>query len=229
MTPVKILRPSNSPIRLTKAEYGFEFLIREHLSDHSWKDNYYLIGNLHKRLIYAMFVLLGVDDQGHVPPGAEMAAAVVKKAVIVNVRATAHDRLRDHPCYPRHGRQRGSEEEEDHDHVPPDAEMTAAGVKKVVIVNVRGTAHDHLHDHPCHPLHGRQRGSEEEEDHGHLRPDAEMIAAVVKKAVIAKVRATAHDHLRDHPCHPLHGQQRWSKEEEDHGHVPPGAEIEQLE
>ena len=34
------------------------------------------------------------------PPGAEMAAAVVNKAVIVNVRATAHDHLRDHPCHP---------------------------------------------------------------------------------------------------------------------------------
>ena len=43
-----------------------------------------------------------------------MAAAVVNKAVIVNVRATAHDHLRDHPCHPPHGRQRGSEEEEDH-------------------------------------------------------------------------------------------------------------------
>ena len=47
-----------------------------------------------------------------------MAAAVVNKAVIVNVRAIAHDHVRDHPCHPHHGRQRGSEEEEDHGHVP---------------------------------------------------------------------------------------------------------------
>ena len=56
MSPVKILRPSNSPIRLTKAEYGFDFLIPEHLSDHSWKANYYIVGLLRKRLIYAIFV-----------------------------------------------------------------------------------------------------------------------------------------------------------------------------
>ena len=87
-----------------------------------------------------------------------MVAAVVKKAVTVNVRATAHDHLRDHPCYPLHGRLRGSEEEEDHGHVPPDAEMAAAVVDKAVIVNVRATAHDHLRNHPCHPPHGRQRG-----------------------------------------------------------------------
>ncbi|CAH3160920.1 unnamed protein product [Porites lobata] len=40
-----------------------------------------------------------VEDHGHVPPGAQMAAAVINKAVIVNVRATAHDHLRDHPCH----------------------------------------------------------------------------------------------------------------------------------
>ena len=52
------------------------------------------------------------EDHGHVPQGAEMAAAVAKKAVIVNVRATAHDHLRDHPCHPPHGRLR--EQEGDH-------------------------------------------------------------------------------------------------------------------
>ena len=56
MSPVKILRPSNNPIWLTETEYSFDFLIPEHLSDHSWKANYYLVGLLHKRLIYAMFV-----------------------------------------------------------------------------------------------------------------------------------------------------------------------------
>ena len=78
--------------------------------------------------------------------------------------------------------------------------MAAAVIKKAVIVNVRTTAHDHLRDHPCHPPHGRQRGSEEEEDHGHVPQGAEMAAAVVNRAVIVNVRATAHDHLRDHPC-----------------------------
>ena len=68
---------------------------------------------------------------------------------------------------------------------------------------MRTTAHDHLRDHPCHPPHARQRGSEEEEDHGHVPPDAEMAAAVVNKAVIVNVRATAHDHLRDHLATPL--------------------------
>ena len=38
-----------------------------------------------------------------------MAAAVVNKAVIVNVRATTQDHVRYHPCHPPHGRQRGSE------------------------------------------------------------------------------------------------------------------------
>ena len=150
---------------------------------------------------------------------------MVNKAVTVNVRTTANDHLRNDPCQTPHGRQRGSEEEEDHGHVPPGAEMAAAVVKKAVIVNVRATAHDHLRDHPCHPPHGRQRGSEEEEDHGHVPPGAEMAAAVVKKAVIVNVRATAHDHLRDHPCHPPHGRQRGSEEEEDHGHVPQGVEM----
>ena len=56
MSRVKILRPSNSPIRLTETEYSCDFLIPEHLSDPSWKANYYLVGLLHKRLIYAMFV-----------------------------------------------------------------------------------------------------------------------------------------------------------------------------
>ena len=144
-----------------------------------------------------------------------MAAAVINKAVIVNVRTTSHDHLRDHPCHPPHGRQRGSEEEEDHGHVPPGAEMAAAVVNKAVIVNVRATAHDHLRDHPCHPPHGRQRGSEEEEDHGHVPQGAEMAAAVVNKAVIVNVRATAHDHLRDHRCHPPHGRLR--EQEGDHG------------
>ena len=166
-----------------------------------------------------------VEDHGHVPPGAQMAAAVVNKAVIVNVRTTAHDHLRDHPCHPPHGRQRGSEEEEDHGHVPPGAQMAAAVVNKAVIVKVRATAHDHLRDHSCHPPHGRKRGSEEEEDHGHVPPGAQMAAAVVNKAVIVKVRATAHDHLRDHSCHPPHGRKRGSEEEEDHGHVPRGAEM----
>ena len=165
------------------------------------------------------------EDHGHVPPGAEKAAAVVKKAVIVNVRATAHDYLRDHSCHPPHGRKRGSEEEEDHGHVPRGAEMAAAVVNKAFIVNARATAHDHLRDHSCQPPHGRKRGSEEEEDHGHVPQGAEMVAAVVNKAVIVNVRATAHDHLRDHPCHPPHGQQRGSEEEEDHGHVPQGAEM----
>ena len=90
---------------------------------------------------------------------------MVNKAIIVNVRATAHDNLRDHPCHPSHCRQRGSEQEEDHGHVPPGAEMAAAVVNKAEIVNVRATAHDHLRHHPCHPPHGGQRGSEEEEDH----------------------------------------------------------------
>ena len=152
-------------------------------------------------------------------------AAVGYKAVIVNVRATAHDHLRDHPCHPPHARQRGSEEEEDHGHVPPNAEMAAAVVDKAVIVNVRATAHNHLRDHPCHPPHARQMGSKEEEDHGHVPPGAEMAAAVVKKAVIVNVRTTTHDHLRDHPCHPPHARQMGSKEQEDHGHVPPGAEM----
>ena len=31
-------------------------------------------------------------------------------------------------------------------------------VNKVVIVNVRATAQDHVRDHPCHPPHGRQTG-----------------------------------------------------------------------
>ena len=106
---------------------------------------------------------------------------MVNKAVIVNVRATAHDYLSDHPCHPPHGRQRGSEEEEDHCHVPPDAEMAATVVNKAVIVNVRATAHDHLPDHPCH-----------------VPPATEMAAAVVNKAVIVNVRATAHDHFRGH-------------------------------
>ena len=150
---------------------------------------------------------------------------VVNKAVIVNVRATAQDHVRDHPCHPPHGRQRGSKEVEDHGHVPPGAEMAAAVVNKAVIVNVRTTAHDHLGDHPCHPPHGRQRGSEEEEDHGHVPQGAEMTAAVVNKAVIVNVRVTTHDHLRDHPCRPPRGRQRDSEEEEDHGHVPRGAEI----
>ena len=145
-----------------------------------------------------------------------MAAAVVNKAVIVNVRATAQDHVRYRPCHPPHGRQRASEEEEDHGHVPPGAELTAAVVNKAVIVNMRATAHDHLRDHPCHPSHGQQRESEEEEDHGHFPPGAEMAAAVVNKAVIVNVRATAHDHLRDHPCHPPHGRQRGSEEEENH-------------
>ena len=56
ITPVKILRPSNSPIRLTKVEYDFDFLIPEHLSDHSWKANYCIVGLLHKRLIYEKFI-----------------------------------------------------------------------------------------------------------------------------------------------------------------------------
>ena len=150
---------------------------------------------------------------------------MVNKAVTVNVRTTANDHLRNDPCQTPHGRQRGSKEEEDHGHVPPYAEMAAAVVNKAVIVNVRATAHDHLRDHPCHPPHGRQRGSEEEEDHGHVPQGAEMAAAVVNKAVIVNVRATAHDHLRDHPCHPPHGRQRGSEEEEDHGHVPQGVEM----
>ena len=110
-----------------------------------------------------------------------MAAAVVNKAVVVNVRATAHDHFRNHPCHPPHGGQRESEEEEDHGRVPQGAEMAAAVVNKAVIVNVRATAHDHLRDHPCHPPHGRQRGSEEEEDHGHVPLGAEMAAAVSTK------------------------------------------------
>ena len=114
---------------------------------------------------------------------------VVNKVVIVNVRATAQNHVRDHPCHPPHGRQRGSKEVEDHGHVPPGAQMAAAVVNKAVIVNVRTTAHDHLRDHPCHPPHGRQRGSEEEEDHDHVPPGAQMAAAVVNKAVIVKVRA----------------------------------------
>ena len=69
-------------------------------------------------------------------------------------------------------------------------------MNKAVIVNVRATAYDNLRDHPCHPPHCRQRGSEQEEDHGHVPPGAEMAAAVVNKAVIVNVRATAHDHLR---------------------------------
>ena len=76
---------------------------------------------------------------------------------------------------------------------------SAAVVYKAVIVNVRATAYDHLRDHLCHPPQCRQRGTEEEEDHGHVPPDAKMAAAVVNKAVIVNVRATAHDHLRDHP------------------------------
>ena len=44
---------------------------------------------------------------------------------------------------------------------------------------------------------------------------------VVNKVLIVNVRATAQDHVRDHPCHPPHGRQRGSKEVEDHGHVPP--------
>ena len=108
---------------------------------------------------------------------------------------------------PPHGRERGSEEEEDHGHVPPGAQMAAAVVNKAVIVNVRATDHDHLCDHSCHPPHVRQRGSEEEEDHGHVPQGAEMAAAVVNKAVIVNVRATAHDH----PCHPPHCRQRGPK------------------
>ena len=165
------------------------------------------------------------EDHGHVPPGVEMAAAVMNKAVIVNVRATAHDHLHDHPCHLHYGRQRGSEQEADHGHVPPGAGMAAAVVNKAVIVNVRATADDHLRDHPCHPTQGRQRGFEQEEDHGHIPPDAEMAAAAVKKAVIVNVRATAHDHLRDHPCHRPRGQQNGFEQEEDHGHVPPDAEM----
>ena len=80
-----------------------------------------------------------------------MAAAVVNKAVIVNVRTTAHDHLRNDPCQAPHGQQRGSEEEEDHGHVPQGAEMAAVVVNKAVIVNVRATTHDHLLDHPCQP------------------------------------------------------------------------------
>ena len=146
-----------------------------------------------------------------------MTAAVVNKAVIVNVRATAHEYVGDHPCHSPYGRQKGSEEEEDHSHVPPGAEMAAVVVNKAVIVNVRATAHDHVRDHPCHPPHGRQKVSEEEEDHGHVPPGAEMAAVVVNKAVIVYVRATAHDHLRDHSCHPPHGRQRGTEQEEDHG------------
>ena len=150
---------------------------------------------------------------------------MVNKAVTVNVRATANDHLRDHPCHPPHGRQRKSKEEQDHGHVPPGVEMAAAVVNKAVIVNVKTTAYDHLRNDPCQTPHGRQRGSEEEEDHGHVPQGAEMVAAVVNKAVIANVGATAHDHLRDHPCHPPHGRQRGSEQEEDHGHVPQGAEM----
>ena len=145
-----------------------------------------------------------MEDHGHVPLGAEMPAAVVNKAVIVNVRATAHD----HPRHPSHGRQRGSEEMEYHGHVPPGAEMAAAVVNKVVIVNVRATAHDHVCDHPRHPSHRRQTESEEMEDHGHVPTGAEMATAVVNKAVMVNVRATAHNHLCDHPCHLPHGRQR---------------------
>ena len=105
----------------------------------------------------------------------------MNKAVIVNMRATAPDYLSDHPCHRPHGRQRGSEEEEDHGHVPSDAEMAAAVVNKAIIVNVRATAHDHLRDHPCH-----------------VPPDTEMATAVVNKAVIVNARATAHDHFRGH-------------------------------
>ena len=109
---------------------------------------------------------------------------MVNKAITVNVRATANDHLRDHPCHPPHGRQRKSEEEEDHGHVSPGVEIAAAVVNKAVIVNERTTAHDHLRDHSCHPPHGRQRGSEEEEDHGHLPQGAEMAAAVVNKSLL---------------------------------------------
>ena len=130
-----------------------------------------------------------------------MTAAVVNKALIINVRATTHDHLHDHPCQPPHGRQWGSEGKEDDGHVPIGAEMAAAVVNKPVIINVRATTHKHFRDHPCHPPHGPQRESEEEEDHGHVPPGAEMAAAVVNKAVIVNVRATAYDHLRDHPCH----------------------------
>ena len=185
-----------------------------------------------------------MEDHGYVPLGAEMAAAVVNKALIVNVRATAHD----HPRHPSHGRQRGSEEMEDHGHVPPGSKMAAAVVNKVVIVNVRATAHDHLRDHPRHLSHGRQTGSKEMEDHEHVPPGAEMAVAVVNKAVIVDVRATTHDHLRDHSCHPPnrrqkanqkeqifqdqvrdhschlpHGRQRGSEQEKDHGQarLPP--------
>ena len=59
MTPVKILRPSNSPIRLTKAEYGFDFLIPEHLLDHSWKANYCIVGLLQFNLV----LLLSLKDR----------------------------------------------------------------------------------------------------------------------------------------------------------------------
>ena len=154
-----------------------------------------------------------------------MTAAVVNKAVIVSVRATAHDHVRGHPCHPSHGRQRVSKEEEDHGHVPPGDEMTAAVVNKALIVNVRATAHEYVGDHPCHPPYGRQKGSEEEEDHSYVPPGAEMTAVVVNKALMVNVRATAHDHVRDHPCHPPHRRQKGSEEEEDHGHVPPGAEM----
>ena len=75
-------------------------------------------------------------------------------------------------------------------------------VNKAVTVNVRATANDHLRNDPCQTPHGRQRGSKEEEDHGHVPPGAEMAAAVVKKALIVNVRATAHDHVRDHSCPP---------------------------
>ena len=138
---------------------------------------------------------------------------MVNKAVTVNVRATANDHLRDHPCHPLHGRQRKFEEEEDHGHVPRGVEMAAAVVNKAVIVNVRTTTHDHLRNDPCQTPHGRQRKFEEEEDHGHVPPGAQMAAAVVNKAVIVNVRAIANDHLRDHSCHPHHGRQRGSEEQ----------------
>ena len=199
-------------------------------------------------------------------PGAELAAAVVNKAVIVNVRATAHDHLRNHPCHPltvdrggpkkrritvtsplprrRNGSSRGqesrhSQRESDRPRSPSRSPLlppsrSTKGVRRRGGSRSRsprrrnGSSRGGQSRHsqresdrprspsqsPLPPPSRSTEGSEEEEDYGHVPPGAEMAAAVGNKAVIVNVRATAHDHLRDHPCHPPHGRQR--EQEGDH-------------
>ena len=43
-------------MRLMKAEHGFDFLIPEHLLDHSWKAKYCIVGLLQFNLVLLLFL-----------------------------------------------------------------------------------------------------------------------------------------------------------------------------